>query len=210
MSNKKQTLTVKLKKGKDQFEILCKPNGAIQKYRDGKLSADNTLITDDIFKNASKFLKVKSTDLKKSFGTDDSSICLKEILDHGSFQLTKNEINHLTNHKYKEITNFIHKYYLDPSPDIPRQHPVSRIENALKQLNPKIDLHINTDRQAREIAKKLPSFIPLKPSDKLPLSQLEIAKQNRVEKSSKNGGKGKNGRGGNKKNSGKNSKFDRD
>jgi ribosome maturation protein SDO1 len=161
-SGKTNSIVCKLKKNGNIYEILCKP-GTINLYRQNKLGIDNTIISDEIFSNSSKFNKVTQASLKKDFGTDNKLECIKIILKDGVFPLTKEEITTLNDAKRKEIINYLHKYYLDPRvvPAIP--HPESRLDTVLDQMKIKVDYNISLERQLRDILKFLPEFIPIKP-----------------------------------------------
>lgn len=183
-------ITVKHKKGGTQFEILCK-GGTIVPYRQGKCSMDKCLLAEEIFKNASKFQKVKSSDLKKAFGTDDKNECLKIILSEGTFPLTKDEINKMIQEKKGEIINYINKYYQDPSTDPPTPHPASRIEQVLQQMQVKFDPHEPVQNQLKPILKKLPDHLRVKPVG-APLVEKEMEKREARSEARKNEkGKGK-------------------
>ena len=131
-----KNLVVKLKKGGSTFEVLCKPN-SMEPYREGKLSLDKVLQIEEIFKNASKFDKVKNTDLKKAFGTDDKAACILTILQEGTYPLSKKEMTAKVEQKRREIVNYLHNYYQETLKDgsgTVRPHPVTRIEGVLKDM----------------------------------------------------------------------------
>lgn len=159
---KTSQIVVKYKKGGKSFEILCH-GGTVEPFRNGKCQIDQCLIAEEIFSNASKFQKVKSSDLKKTFGTDDKMECIQMILSEGTFSLTKNELNEKIKQKRGEIINHINKYYHDSTKNPPIPHPVSRIEQALEQMKIKIDPHETTQNQLKLILKRLPDFLRVKP-----------------------------------------------
>ena len=108
----KNNITDRFKKGGTTLEVLAKP-GTMKPYREGKMKMDQVLVAEEIFSNASKFQKAKSSDLKKGCGTDNKAECLKLILDQGDFPLSKKEMNEMVQNKRNEIVNYIHKYYHD-------------------------------------------------------------------------------------------------
>ena len=70
------------------FELLVKPESALS-YREGKsTSLSGVLVTETIFSDANKGLRVSEKDLKEVFGTIDSQEIAKTILKRGTLQLT--------------------------------------------------------------------------------------------------------------------------
>jgi len=147
------------------LEILTKPE-TIMKFREGKLNLDSVLISDDIYKNSKKGEKAKSKDLSKIFGTDNNEICLKEMLEKGSFSMTTKEKNAQMEFRKNEIINYFHSHYLDPK----TKDPYSRttVENAFKGIKFRIDTNCPLSKQVKECKKSLISVIPLKPSESNP------------------------------------------
>ena len=95
----------------------------------------------------------------------------------GDFQLTSQERTELTQQKRNEILHYFHSNYINPSNNLP--HPITRYENAFTQLKINIDYLLPTDKQVREIHKKLSGVIPMKHKEiYLTLKQqLELAKK---------------------------------
>ena len=189
----KNNCIVRFKKGGNTLEVLTKP-GTMKPYREGKMKIDQVLVAEEIFSNASKVQKAKNADLKKTCGTDNKSECIKMILDHGDFPLTKKELNDMVQGKRNEIVNYIQKYYYDPTKDPVIRHPISRIESVLNDMRIKIDPHEPINQQLKPILKKLPENLPVKPVN-LPTDVEED-----YSRDGGNGGKGgkngKNGKGG--------------
>lgn len=184
--NNNQTITVRYKKGKDCFELICKP-GSVKPYREGKQkNLDKVLLVELVFKNASKADKAKSSELKKVFGTDDQMECIKIILAKGTFPLTKTEIQEMIRQKEGEILNYMHKYYYDSTKNPPRPHPETRFKTALEQMRYKIDPHEPVDRQIKAIDKKIIDVLPVK---RMPIPDLvikEALEKEYIQKESKN------------------------
>jgi len=159
-SNNAKPLVVKLKKAGISFEVLTKV-GSMEPYREGKLSLDKVLEIEEIYKNASKFDKIKTSELKKAFQTDDKKQCILTILNEGTYPLSKKELQDKVNTKRDEIINYLHKYYQDPQKDSP--HPISRFDSVLQKMKVNIDPHQAINTQIRKIVKRLPEFLPVKP-----------------------------------------------
>ena len=183
----KNNLVVKLKQNNITLEVLTIP-GSMKSYREGNMKLESVLVVEEVFSNSSKFQKAKNTDLKKCCGVTDKMEAIKIILDQGTFPLNKKEMQEMVTHKKDEIINYIHKYYHDPRPEIVIPHPVSRIESALDNMKVRIDPFQSTDQQIREIIKRMPEFLPIKPmSPPHETSFEEIGRG--VKKGGKKGGK---------------------
>ena len=141
------------------LEIICFPN-TISKFRKGQLNRDLVLAINQIFKNAQKGNKASDKDIKKVFGNKTFIESIEEILHKGEFQLTSQERKELTQQKRNEILQYFHANYINPSNNLP--HPITRYENAFTQLKINIDYLLPTDKQVREIHKKLSGIIPMK------------------------------------------------
>eukprot|EP00762_Andalucia_godoyi_P001733 ANDGO_07131.mRNA.1 Ribosome maturation protein SDO1 homolog len=151
---------VKFKSGKHQFEVLAKPN-TMALYREGKIGIDNVVAHDVIFKSSSKGEVAPEAELAAAFPDKPKNVDrIREVLDHGEFQLSSSERQERMDQKRKQIVNYIHKYYADPSTKKP--HPVLRIEQALDSIKARIDMDKEPERQAQDLISKLVEVIPLK------------------------------------------------
>lgn len=144
----------------DKFEILVKPDAALQ-YKLGK--SDNhsaVMISDDIYSDSGKGTKPSSEKMQKSFGTVDPTEVAKIILQKGELNLTTDQRRNMTEEKKKQIIQFIVKTYVDPKTHLP--HPPLRIEQAMKDSRVSVDPQKGAEMQSKEIVEKLRSIIPLK------------------------------------------------
>jgi len=194
----KNNIVVRLKQNNVTLETLVKP-GTMKPYREGKSKIENVLVAEEVFINASKFQRAKSSDMKKCCKTDDKIECLKMILDNGTFPLSKNELQEMVEGKRKEIVNYIHKYYHDPRGEIAIPHPVSRIESTLNEMKVRIDPHEPVRQQLKPIIKKLPEVLPVKPmnppSDQEYVHSADSGNSNNYNTGKSGKGKNKNDRG---------------
>ena len=184
-------IVVRLKIGKDNFEVLAKA-GKVVPYREKKISLDNVLVAEVIFKNASRFQKVKNSDLKMAFGTDEIGLCLEKILQEGTFSLTKAEITAKVNEKKGRIIEYLHKYYFDPRPENPIPHPITRLEGILKEMRYSVDADKSVDQQIKDVVKKIPDFLPVTARNPPHLADTSLIMERRKDNVRKN--KNKNGR----------------
>jgi len=150
----------RITKDNEHFEVLVKPEKALD-YRLGKISAiTEVLITETIFSDANKGTKVSEENLRKAFGTTDQLKIAEMILKKGTLQLTTEQRRKMVEDKRRQIINFISKQCVDPRTNLP--HPPTRIEQAMEQIHYSIDPFKATEEQAREIIKLLRQFLPLK------------------------------------------------
>jgi ribosome maturation protein SDO1 len=144
----------------EHFEILVKPHLAFS-YRLGKTtSVSDLLVTDTIFADAGKGLRVSEDKLQEVFGTTNSIKIASIILKKGTLQLTTEQRKQLVEDKRRQIVSFVSRQCVDPKTSLP--HPPMRIEQAMKQIHFSIDPFRDVEEQAREIIKLLRPILPLK------------------------------------------------
>jgi ribosome maturation protein SDO1 len=147
-------------KDEEHFEVLVKPQKALD-YRTGKLAAiTEVLATETIFSDANKGTRVAEENLRKAFGTTDNLKIAEMILKKGTLQLTTEQRRKMVEDKRKQIIDFISRQSVDPKTNLP--HPPMRIENAMEQIHYSIDPFKPLEEQAREIIKLLRPILPLK------------------------------------------------
>jgi len=142
------------------FELLVKPDKALQ-YRMGKISAiSEVLAAETIFSDASKGTKVSEESLLKAFGTVEPLKAADIILRKGTIQLTTDQRRKMIEDKRKQITAFISRQCVDPRTNLP--HPPLRVEQAMGQIHYSIDPFRTVEEQAKEIVKMLRPILPMK------------------------------------------------
>ncbi len=150
----------RLTKDSEHFEVLVKPQKALD-YRMGKIaSLTEVLVTETIFLDASKGTKVSEENLRKNFGTSEALKIAEIILKKGTLQLTTDQRRKMVEDKRRQIIDFISRQAVDPKTNLP--HPPLRIENAMEQIRYSIDPFKPVEEQAREIVKLLRPILPLK------------------------------------------------
>lgn len=150
----------RISKDGEHFEILVKPDKALD-YRLGKLaSLSEVLVAETIFSDANKGTKVSEEALRKNFGTTDPLKIADVILKKGTLQLTTEQRRKMIEEKRRQIIAFISKNCVDPKTNLP--HPPMRIEQAMQQIHYPIDPFKPTEEQAREVIKLLRQILPLK------------------------------------------------
>ncbi len=159
MSQQRYT-TVRLTHEGEHFEILVKPDPALD-YRLGKIkSLSEVLVSDTIYSDADKGTRPSEDKLKKAFGTTDPLKVAETILRRGMLQLTTDQRRHMIEEKRKQIVFFISRNCVDPKTNLP--HPPARIEQAMEKIHYSIDPFKETEEQAKDIIKLLRPLIPIK------------------------------------------------
>ncbi|HII85535.1 TPA: ribosome assembly factor SBDS [Candidatus Bathyarchaeota archaeon] len=150
----------RLTKENEHFEILVKPQKALD-YRNGKLeSITEVLAAEIIFSDANKGTRVGDEQLRKAFGTTDALTVASTIIKTGTLQLTTEQRRKMVEDKRKQIVDFISRQAVDPKTNLP--HPPTRIENAMEQIRYPIDPYKPVEEQAKDIVKLLRPILPLK------------------------------------------------
>jgi len=144
----------------EKFEILVKPDPALD-YKLGKIKdVSSVLVSDEIYQNSGKGTRASSEKLQKAFKTEYVMIIAEKILQKGDLNLTTEQRRKMTTEKRKQIITFIAKTFVDPRSHLP--HPPLRIEQAITDARVSIDPFKNVDEQVKDIVENLRSIIPLK------------------------------------------------
>jgi len=150
----------RITKDNEHFEVLVKPQKALD-YRMGKMAAiTEVLVTETIFSDANKGTKASEENLRKAFGATEPLKVAEMILKTGTLQLTTEQRRKMIEDKRKQIVDFISRQCVDPKTNLP--HPPLRVENALEQIHYSIDPFKPVEEQAKEIIKLLRPVLPLK------------------------------------------------
>ncbi|MEJ2260452.1 MAG: ribosome assembly factor SBDS [Nitrosopumilaceae archaeon] len=144
----------------EKFEILVKPDPALDYKLGKKKDISSVLVSDDIYTDSSKGTKPSTEKLLKAFKTEDQTEIAQIILKKGDLNLTTDQRRKMVDEKKKQLVEFIAKTYVDPRTHLP--HPPIRIEQALKDARVSIDPQKSVDEQVKDIVEKLRSIIPLK------------------------------------------------
>ena len=149
----------------EKFEILVKPDPALEFKLGKRKDVSSVLISEDIYSDSNKGTKPSTEKLLKAFNTQDSIAIAEIILKKGDLNLTTDQRRKMVGEKRKQIIDYIAKTYVDPRSHLP--HPPLRIEQALEQARASIDPFRNTEEQCKDIVEKLRSIIPLKSENML-------------------------------------------
>lgn len=152
----------------EKFEILVKPDPALD-YKLGKRKdIASVLVSEDIYTDSGRGTKPPAERLLKAFKTQDGTEIAEIIMQKGDLNLTTDQRRKMVDAKRRQIIEHIAKTYVDPKTHLP--HPPLRIEQAIRDARVSIDSQKPAAEQAKDVVDKLRSIIPLK-SENL---QLEI------------------------------------
>jgi ribosome maturation protein SDO1 len=144
----------------DKFELLVKPDPALQ-YKMGKRAdISSVLVSDEIYSDANKGSRASSEKMMKHFKTTDSTDVAKQILAKGELNLTTDQRRKMVEEKKRQIVQFINRSFVDPKTHLP--HPILRIEAAMEEVRVPIDPSKKVEDQAKTIVDALRKIIPLK------------------------------------------------
>jgi ribosome maturation protein SDO1 len=159
MADNKYTV-IRLNLDGNKFELLVKPDPALE-YKLGKRTdLSSVLISDEIYSDANKGSRVGVEKLVKYFNTTDPTEISKQILSRGELSLTTEQRRKMVEEKRKQIIQHINKNFVDPKTHIP--HPLTRIESALDQARLIIDPFKRPEEQIKTILDSLRKILPLK------------------------------------------------
>ena len=144
----------------EKFEILVKPDPALEYKLGKKKDISSVLVSDDIYTDSSKGTKPSIEKLLKAFKTEDAVEIAQIILQKGDLNLTTEQRRKMVEEKKRQLVEFIAKTYVDPRTHLP--HPPIRIEQAMKDARISVDSQKSVDDQVKDIVEKLRSIIPLK------------------------------------------------
>jgi len=142
------------------FEILVKPDLALQYRETGKPDIKEVLVGDFIYKDARKGLKASPEEVKKEFGTDDIYAIAEVILKKGELQLTTEQRRRMLEDKKKLIVSYLSRNAIDPKTKLPI--PPQRIEKAMEEARVSVDLYKPVEEQALQIVKAISRILPIK------------------------------------------------
>jgi len=141
----------------EKFEILVKPDPALDYKLGKKKDISSVLISDEIYTDYGKGTKPSTEKLLTAFKTEDKTEIAQIMFEKGDLNLTTDQRRKMVEQKRKQIVEFIAKTYVDPKTHLP--HPPLRIELAMKDGRVSIDPQKNVEVQVNDIVDKLRSII---------------------------------------------------
>ncbi len=144
----------------EKFEIMVKPDPALDYKMGKKKDISAVLVSDEIYTDSGKGTRPSSEKLLKAFKTEDQTEIAQIILEKGDLNLTTDQRRKMVEDKKKQIVTYIAKTYVDPKSHLP--HPPLRIEQAMKDGRISINPQKSVDEQVKDIVEQLRSIIALK------------------------------------------------
>ena len=149
----------------EKFEILVKPDPALDFKLGKKKDISSIMISEEIYSDSNKGTRASTEKLMKAFKTTDQTAIATIILQKGDLNLTTDQRRKMVSEKRKQIVEFIAKNFVDPRSHLP--HPSLRIEQAMDDARISVDPFRNVDEQTKDIVEQLRSIIPLKSENML-------------------------------------------
>jgi ribosome maturation protein SDO1 len=151
---------VRLSAGNEKFEILVKPDPALEYKLGKKMDISNIMISDEIYSDANKGTRSSTEKLMKQFKTTDQLEVAKQIMAKGDLNMNTDQRRKMIEEKKRQIVEYINKNFVDPKTHMP--HPVSRINAVLDEARLAIDPFKRLDDQIKNIIEPLRKVLPLK------------------------------------------------
>jgi ribosome maturation protein SDO1 len=144
----------------NKFEILVRPDPALE-YKLGKRKdLYGVMVSDEIYTDSSRGTRASSDSLLKAFRTEDPADVARQILQKGDLNLTTDQRRKMTEAKRRQIVERISKTFVDPRSHLP--HPPLRIEHAMKDARVSVDPQKGVAEQVKDVVERLRGVIPLK------------------------------------------------
>ena len=100
----------------EKFEIMVKPDPALDYKLGKKKDLSAVLVSDDIYTDSSKGTKPSTEKLLKAFKTEDLTEIAQIIIQKGNLNLTTEQRRKMVEEKRRQLVEFISKTYVDLEP----------------------------------------------------------------------------------------------
>ena len=144
----------------EKFEIMVKPDPALDYKLGKKKDISAVLVSDEIYTDSGKGTRPSTEKLFRAFKTEDPTEIAEIIMQKGDLNLTTDQRRKMMEDKKKQIVTYIAKTYVDPKTHLP--HPPLRVEQAMKDARVSVDPQKSVDEQVKDIVEELRSIIALK------------------------------------------------
>ncbi len=160
MTSLDKAIIASYEKGGKRFELYVDPDNAYAYLDRSKKDLKNILVSDEVYEDAKKGERAKSSDLNAVFGTDDIMEILRFMLEKGEVQLTTEQRRKKVEEKRKKIVAILLREAIDPRTKAP--HTQIRIENAMEQAKFHVDPFKDPREQIDEVVKAMRTILPMK------------------------------------------------
>jgi ribosome maturation protein SDO1 len=150
----------RLQKGSLTFEVVVDPDLAIAYSKGEEADISDVLKSDEVFTDAKKGMVASEQFMEQALGTTDPVEAAKKILREGKVQVTAEYREKLREEKRKWLIDMIQSKGVDPKTNLP--HPPTRIENAFREANIRVDEYSTAEDQVQGVLKQLRTVLPIK------------------------------------------------
>ncbi len=149
--------TARIKQAGKHFEIMVNLDEAL-KFKKGEVSSVEAE-GDKIFTDSKKGEVASSSDLKKSFGTENIQEIIEKIIKNGEVLVTQEHRTEEKEKRFKQVVDFLVSNAVDSQTGNP--HTAERIRNALEQAHVDIK-NLPIENQITDILQEISKIIPIK------------------------------------------------
>lgn len=160
MVNLNDAIVASIKIEGETFEILVDPDMALDYRLKKPISIARMLAADEVFKDAKKGERHKSSAVQKAFGTEDIHGIAERILKEGHIALTTEQKRKLMIEKREAIAALIAREATDPRTGAP--HTLHRITEAMTKARLDIDPLHDAASQVEDTINKIKLILPIK------------------------------------------------
>lgn len=147
----------RIKQGGKNFEIVVDLDKALEFKKNG--SESDFLEADKIFTDSKKGFAASESDLKESFGTNDSQEIAEKIVKSGEVLVTQEHRDEEKDKKFKQIVDYFVINAIDPQTGNPLTP--ERIKSALSEAHVNIK-NVPVEDQINDIMAEISKVIPIK------------------------------------------------
>ncbi|MFH1325603.1 MAG: ribosome assembly factor SBDS [archaeon] len=150
--------TARIKQGGKHFEIIVDLDKAID-FKKGRGIVSDFLEVEKIFSDSKKGMVASSSDLQKSFGTEEIESVAEKIVKSGEILTTQEHRDEEREKKVKQVVDFLAKNAIDSRTGNP--YSVQRIQSAIEEANVNIK-NVPVENQIQEIIEQLSKIMPVR------------------------------------------------
>lgn len=154
-----EAVIARYEKEGEKFEILVDPDLSMELKKGKKISFNELLAIDTVFKDSNKGTTASPETINKIFGTNEIEKIAEKIIKEGRVQLTTEQRKKILEQRRKELIDFIARNAINPQNKTP--HPPQRIENVLEEAKIHVDPMRTVQEQLPEIMDKIKKLIPI-------------------------------------------------
>ena len=160
MVNVDKAVIARLKTHGQSFELLVDCDNALLLKEGREVAIRDVLAAMNVFSDAKKGIAASETAMKQIFGTSDVEEVARQIIKKGEVQITQEHREKIREQKKKQAIDIIHRNGVDPKTHSP--HPITRLENALKEAKFHFDERKPVQEQVQEALKALKPILPIR------------------------------------------------